>query len=550
MSRHWIAVLSAMFCVIIFAAVSLAQETTENVFVPILMVATNVDSTPTPTGTVDPGTTTTPTPTVTATTTPVGGGGSDTSTPTPTATGSPVPPTPTPTPTATEDTTWRGSCDYLGGDSSPSSRFGVQMYGNTSQESPYFNALVNSDAGWVRVNASWAATEPQDTIPFFFDWTSVDRELAAAGHLRVKVIATIKLAPSWATNGEDRPNGPIDSENLGDFVDFVKALVERYDGDGIDDAPCNPVVNYWELYNEADRIGHGGYRGGWGDDPVAYAEMLRLVYPAIKQVNPNARVLFTGIAYEWFEDEGGPFVRDFTERVFEAGGADYFDIMNFHVYPEFWYVHAPQPPGIIEKTDKIRAIMAQYNVDKPLMITETGAHSDQGGSNEQSEAEQARYVHQIFAQSVASHIDAAIWFMLYDLPSYSYANGLVTAHDPGNGITSREKAAMTAYRLAVEMFERADYVRTLSFSERGRNDLLAYEFARPDGGQTFYVAWLNPIDTTATASLRLEAERVKIRTTYTSYTLYDGSDGVDDGLITVNVGAEPVYVEIVEQQNR
>ena len=137
--------------------------------------------------------------------------------------------------------------------------------------------------------------------------------------------------------------------------------------------------------------------------------------------------------------------------------------------------------------------------------------------------------------------------MLYDLPSYSYANGLVTAHDPNNGLVTREKAAMTAYRLAVEAFEDAEYVRTLSLSERGRPDLMAYEYLR-NNTQPFYVAWLNPVDTTESTTLRVSAERAKIRTTYSSYTLYDGSDGVDDGMVTVNVGATPVYIEIFTQQ--
>ena len=184
-------------------------------------------------------------------------------------------------------------------------------------------------------------------------------------------------------------------------------------------ARTTPVVNYWEFYNEPDRKARqaaGYYRNSWGEVPEKYAAMLKAAYPAVKAANPKAKVVFGGIAYEKFN----LFAEDFTDKVLKAGGGRYFDIMNFHVYPEFWELHASQPPGLLEKTEKIRAILRRNGVNKPIFITETGATSDVAQSRKMSDEEQARHVPQLFAQTWAADVDAAIWFMLYNNPDGAY----------------------------------------------------------------------------------------------------------------------------------
>ena len=49
----------------------------------------------------------------------------------------------------------------------------------------------------------------------------------------------------------------------------------------------------------------------WGPYGADYAQMLCAVYPAVKAASPNARIVLGGIAYDWFQEDGGPFVRGF-----------------------------------------------------------------------------------------------------------------------------------------------------------------------------------------------------------------------------------------------
>ena len=168
-----------------------------------------------------------------------------------------------------------------------SSRFGVQMYGSTGRASPYYPTLRQSGAGWARVPLAWASVEPQNTTPDKYRWAAADAAVAAAADACLNIIVTHESAPSWAATHR---YGEIDKVSLEEFKEYMAALVERYDGDGIADAPNSPVVNHWELYNEPD--------GGdllndttWGTKGAKYAQMLAAVYPVIKKANPNAQVL-------------------------------------------------------------------------------------------------------------------------------------------------------------------------------------------------------------------------------------------------------------------
>ena len=412
-----------------------------------------------------------------------------------------------------------------------SSRFGAQIYWDSGPETKYFDSLVESKAGWVRTEIYWNEIEPQDTTPDQFDWDQADRIMKAFNYLDVKVIATVGWAPYWAANPI---NGPLNELGFKGIPEFITALVERYDGDGIDDAPCSPRVDYWEFYNEPDR------HYLWGDSPVDYARMLETVYPAVKAANPNAQVVFGGIANDWFQDQGGQFVRHWTETVLDAGGGPYFDIMNLHAYPNFWPEHASQPPGILEKVEKFRGILADYGYDKPIVVTETGANSwyNQVIDNEV----QARYAVEIFTQTMAADTLAAIWFMLYDTPNSpgAYLNGLVTSDDP-----PQKKPVFYAYHTMVDMFEDAEFTRILSPEETGGEHILAYQFYDTANDRDLYVMWVNPVDTEEWRTMRFDASSV---TQYSIYrdalTVTDEMDGAVDGRVTVGFDGAPIIVAI------
>jgi hypothetical protein len=317
------------------------------------------------------------------------------------------------------------------------------------------------------------------------------------------------------------------------------ALVERYDGDGYNDAPGSPVVNHWEMYNEPD-AGPLADPERWGYYGSQYAQMLAIANAAIKGANPAAQVVFGGIAYDWFEDQNGPFVRHFLDDVLAAGGGKYFDIMNFHSYPAFNYNWTDYGPGLKEKAAVIRDKLQSYGLNKPLIVTEAGWHSNNPANFPSSEEIQARYVVELFTQSFAADLPVMIWWMLYDPGGPYWNNGLVS-----DGSPPQVKSSYLAYQNIVAELQYAHFTRALSDAETGSEKMEAYAFRDDTLKRITYVAWLNPVDTNDTLILRLPAATATIRSIFGSaYVLNDADDGDTDGHISLPVGGQPVYVEV------
>lgn len=424
--------------------------------------------------------------------------------------------------------------------------FGVQMYGNTGVTSVYHPFLLQSGASWLRVPISWEQTEPVRTDPPTYDWNAVDSFLSASvvDGQSPRLIVTVGNNPDWAS---PYLNGPLDPAALDAFAGFVQALVERYDGDGIDDADGSPLIRDWEFYNEPDALIGAGGEPHWGGAGAQYAQMLSHVYPAVKSAHLSARVLMGGLAYDWFEDQGGHFDRHFLDDVLDAGGGIYFDVMNFHVYPVFWYNWAAdESPGLLEKTAHIRTLLAAYGFeDKPVLITEAGWHSSDHDPPLASDPErQARFVVELFTQSLAARLDTMIWWMLYDpSPPYPYMNGLVTNSEDPNPL--QPKPSFQAYQVAVDLLSTVHFQRRLPLSETGTEAMEAYEFRDNMNSRTIYVAWLDPVDNPAIVPLRLPATLVTVHDIYGEvHYVWDELDGQLDGYVTVDVGGQPVYVEV------
>jgi hypothetical protein len=415
--------------------------------------------------------------------------------------------------------------------------FGVQIYSLT-----YYDRLVETQSSWVRVPISWRQVEPVKGEPY--NWSSTDNRVSALVAVPgLNIILTIEGNPDWAAEfGENGRNGPILTSELGSFASFIRAAVERYDGDGFNDGPGSPVVRYWEFYNEPDSQSlPGDFR--WGPYPQRYAQMLIAVYPQVKAASPMAQVVFGGIAYDWFIDQGGAFHREFLDVVLQSGAGPYFDIMNFHAYPAFDYNWADYGPGIVEKTAFLRQKLADYGLSKPMMITEAGWHSNApgGGQFPSTPDIQARYVVALFTQSIAADLDSMIWWMLHDPGgNYQYDNGLILNDQNGT-----PKPAFVVYKHMIEQMRTTHYVRRLSTAETGAVDIEAHLFDDWTHNRSLYVIWLNPLETTSSRLLRLPANTVTVYNMFgVAQIVSDGNDGVLDGYVTLAVTGAPIYVEV------
>jgi hypothetical protein len=134
------------------------------------------------------------------------------------------------------------------------------------------------------------------------------------------------------------------------FARFMGDMARRY-----------PSIRYWELWNEMD-VAFTDLFGAQAGLPMVergklYAEMLKVVTPAIRAANPQACILTGGMSD----------TSEFPRGIYEGGGQGYFDIMNIHTYgvPVWW--------SFVARGLRVRDVMAQHgDPDKPLWNTEFG----------------------------------------------------------------------------------------------------------------------------------------------------------------------------------
>ena len=346
-------------------------------------------------------------------------------------------------------------------------------------EPPMLRAAAESGAGLARIGVAWSAIEAEKSTPRSYHWEAYDEPFKRAAAAGMPVLASINECPAWACASAQ---GPLSGATPDEMAEFMSAVVRRYS-----QPPYN--VHYWELFNEPDST--NGPNRGWGFNGTAYARMLAKVTPAIRAADPQARIFLGGLAYDWFITDNGPFYQNFLEDVISAGGAPYFDYVNFHYYPQ--NIHWPTFP---DKIKELRSILETAKVNKPIVCTETGLTT---ASNPEyrppamppnSPEQQARWLVKVHVQGFAYGLQMMTWFPFQDfttdVPGYQIFTEAGLLRFDGT-----RKPGYTAYQTLTRTLGDAPFSRIVSGAGQ---PLEIYEFTRPDG--RLWIAWSNGPNTT------------------------------------------------------
>jgi len=258
-------------------------------------------------------------------------------------------------------------------------------------------------------------------------------------------------------------DGSINQDNYWGY--FVWRVVNRYKPGG-ELARRNGWsdgwgIRYWEIWNEPN------FPSFWGGTVQQYYRLLKVAYQAAKAADPNAVILWGGIAHycnsiDWPVALMNEMVAD-TQR---TSGWPYFDVSNFH-----WY---SQPAAIYDQTKVVKDQLASHGLGgRPMWITETNvpAYGDtvggpfcgsnlchpscEGYPYSASVDEQASYVIQAYANALAAGVDRIFVHQLqddqYGVP-YPEAWGLVSNPLPSTNYQPWPRPLYTAYQVAAKYF--------------------------------------------------------------------------------------------------
>lgn len=220
----------------------------------------------------------------------------------------------------------------------------------------------------MRIAIPWSTVEPTQNQ---LNWAPVDRVVNKLRAANISMLGIIAYTPAWATSPVNQPinTRPASPAAFGTFAGKVAA---RYKG---------KVADY-EIWNEPN----GAMFYAPEPDPAGYTALLKAAYPKIKAADSAATVV-GGVLGAAEQAWGIINPVDFTNQMYAAGAAGYFDALSYHPYQyslkfsEGPYVdHSPARQVMDMRT----AMVANGDGGKKIWATEYGVPTSVASEDQQS----------------------------------------------------------------------------------------------------------------------------------------------------------------------
>lgn len=157
-------------------------------------------------------------------------------------------------------------------------------------------------------------------------WEKYDHIVELAEAYDMELIVRLSNPPAWTRAMTDTVGAYAPPDDYADYADFVSAVVGRY----------RDRVRYYQLWNEPNIYPEWGV---YPVDPEAYTELLKAGAQAARAADPNVVIIAGAMAatINLQPDTQPPQQNSlsdliFLQRMYDAGAADYFDIVAVQGY--------------------------------------------------------------------------------------------------------------------------------------------------------------------------------------------------------------------------
>ena len=224
--------------------------------------------------------------------------------------------------------------------------------------------MRGKDGQWVRPHPGpfiWNHIEKEKGK---FNWEEADKYVAYAQEHNQTILATIWPHADWEQKSCKRKNAksPFGKRftkylskpcSMDDYKNFLVKLVDRYDGDGLNDMPgLTKPIKYWDVMNEPE------FKMFFKGSKEDFVEIFNFSSKVIKEKQPDAVIVMAGAAGMFPESK--KYWKVVLPKI-----KDNFDIANIH--------HISGPDGQCDKqlwVDEFAALLKKADVDKPIWLTE------------------------------------------------------------------------------------------------------------------------------------------------------------------------------------
>lgn len=361
----------------------------------------------------------------------------------------------------------------------------------------------------LRVSIPWDAVEPEKDR---YEWEFWDQLLEIAEAQKVRLIPYVAYTPRWNARPDIAAFWTSPPRDQAEFAELMALLATRY----------RDRIHSWEIWNEPDNPDF------WSGTAEAYGQLLQTGAQAVRRADPQARVVFGGIAGQV----------SFVASLFDHfGAAALVDVVNVHAYFETWN------PGALERippyVGSVAEVVKRHGRAQDLWAAEVGYGNFREGPRV-SDWYTARfaYEHTLEFQAVAlmrtlalllaqPAIDLVAWYELKDPPDTDAVIGDANNRHLGIAFHDRRpKPALHALAFANRLF--ANGFTNLSSRIDARSgpapsEAVAYAFRLADG-RSIVMAWL-PTNPNSAASASSDSTGQDTRREIVDITVPATSDG-------------------------
>ena len=224
--------------------------------------------------------------------------------------------------------------------------------------------MRGKDNQWVRPHPGPFIWNKIEIEKGNFSWGETDKYVNYAQLHNQNIIATIWPHANWEQKSckRKKSRSPFGKNftkylskpcSMDDYKNFVTKLVDRYDGDGVNDMPgLVKPIKYWEIMNEPEF--NMFFKGSEED----FVEIFNFSSQTIKEKQKDAVIIMAGAAGMFPENK--KYWKSALPKI-----KDNFDIANIH--------HISGPEGQCDRefwVDEFSSLLKSINIDKPIWVTE------------------------------------------------------------------------------------------------------------------------------------------------------------------------------------
>lgn len=405
----------------------------------------------------------------------------------------------------------------------------------TKDWEPTKELFLQAGISGMRNTFRWDQVEPYPAIPGKYDSNPAKytfyEDVHASG---IEVMATLDKGANvlYSDTGKDfnklsfvSDDTPKRWEGYRNYIDYISKS-EKYKNE----------VTYWQVLNEPN----------WDLSAEKYCKILKTTYEIIKKNNPDAIVvgLNTGsMPWAWIEE---------CFQIMDGKFNEYMDVIAVHPYDfdygEYRTVLNANPWSTVlrdymieGKIKQLNDLMAKYNCDMPIQVTELGITSTPKVRSIKAQA--ADCVQMVAVMTGYGNIQKYFW--------YSFMNNKVRGYEyvsEGNSTeyTEANFGLVGNYEDPVPYAAKPGYIALTGYNKLMGNAQVVdkivkdktriYKFQKADGKQIIMI-WRD--EQSENISLKLGTNSIDV---YDIYTNYEGTIKATDGVYDFTANLEPIYI--------